>query len=395
MEYLLTPKSEIDARIENLQNELQKNDFAAAVIVQSADLFYFTGTCQNSHLIVPQKGEPILGIKKDFERGRKESPLKNVFPLKSLKKIISYVSSFNIKGKIGMELDVLPTNLFFRYKNLFSDFEIIDISSIIRSVRMIKSDYEIGLLKETAIMNNAMFSKAASVIKESETELEASSLLEAEFRKLGHQGIVRVRGFNMDLFYGQFMSGKNGGVPSFFDGPSGGMGLHPSYPQGVGFKKINKNEPIMIDFVGVKNGYLIDQARVFSIENISDDLTYAHNTALEIKNEFIKKAGPGVNGKDLFDDAFKKAEEKGLKDYFMGYKENQVSFIAHGIGIELDEFPIIAKNLNFILKKGMIFALEPKFIFPDKGVVGIEDTFCITENGIEQVSFFDDDIQVL
>lgn len=72
----------------------------------------------------------------------------------------------------------------------------------------------------------------------------------------------------------------------------------------------------------------------------------------------------------------------------------RVQYGGHGVGIELDELPVIARNYDIILQPGMVFALEPKFIFHD-GALGIEDTFVITENGCEQITMFDESIQSL
>ena len=78
----------------------------------------------------------------------------------------------------------------------------------------------------------------------------------------------------------------------------------------------------------------------------------------------------------------------------MGY-EDGVSFIGHGVGIELDELPVIARNLDMPLESGMVFALEPKFIFPETGAIGIEDTFVVTENGLEQITNFDESLHII
>lgn len=80
----------------------------------------------------------------------------------------------------------------------------------------------------------------------------------------------------------------------------------------------------------------------------------------------------------------------GLKDHFMGYPE-PVAFIGHGIGIELDELPVMARGFDKLLEKNMVFALEPKFVFPE-GAVGIENTFVVTEKGLDSLTVFDESI---
>jgi Xaa-Pro aminopeptidase len=77
------------------------------------------------------------------------------------------------------------------------------------------------------------------------------------------------------------------------------------------------------------------------------------------------------------------AEKLGYKDSYLGPPGLQTRFIAHGIGLELNELPFIAKGQSYPLEKGMAFALEPKIVFPGEGSVGIENTVVVTENGYE------------
>jgi len=389
MESNYTPKNEIDKRIEKLQERLSKEDIDAALIIQKADLFYFAGTCQNAHLMVPADSKAALMVKKSVERARQESPLDKIDRLNNLKELTSIMKDYK---RIGMELDVLPTAMYYYYKKILPSAEIVDLSDIIRKIRMIKSDYEIELLKKTAELNFALFSEASRIIRPGKTEIEVAGELESIYRKNGHQGAIRMRGFNQEIFYGHLMSGENASSPSFFNGPTGGPGLNPSFPQSAGYKKIRENEPILIDYVGARDGYIVDQARIFVIGNLSDKLMQAHDVAVGIKNELVKSTTNGINGKDLFEIAERLAVESGFGDYFMGH-DDKINFVGHGVGIELDELPVIAKNFDMVLEPGMVFALEPKFIFPGEGVVGIEDTFVLTYSGLEQITYFDDAVQ--
>ncbi|MGE5576210.1 MAG: M24 family metallopeptidase [Syntrophothermus sp.] len=394
-DHLYAPLQELEARTQKLQELLAKNDLVGALIVQKADLFYFSGTAQNAYLFIPAQGEPLLMARKSFKRAGEESALKNVVPLKSLEEAgANILAQVKGRGKIGLELDVLPASLYLKYQSMLSPLELADVSKYIREIRMIKSPYELERLKEAAGLNFAMFSKVAGILKEGMTEVELAGRLEAIYRQKGHQGGVRVRGFNQELFYGHLISGWNSAFPSFFDGPTGGTGLNPSYPQGAGFKRIGKNEPVVVDYVGVYNGYMVDQTRIFAIGTLSDKLMKAHETALKIKARIAKDALPETNGKDLYETACAIARDAGLEDHFMGFEERP-SFIGHGVGIELDELPVIARNFNLKLRAGMVFALEPKFIFPGEGTVGVEDTFVVTEHGLEQITYFDDAIHIL
>ena len=243
-------------------------------------------------------------------------------------------------------------------------------------------------------MNDSMFAAVGGIIKEGMSEVEFAGLLEAHYRKNGHQGLVRIRSFNNDIFYGHLMSGSNVAVPSSHFGPTGGPGLSPSMPQGAGSKVIKRHEPISIDYVGVVDSYMVDQTRIFFLGDPPEKFLKTHAVALAIQDALIERGRPGTRAEELYDISVRMAAEAGVTEGFMGYP-HAVPFVGHGIGLELDELPVIGKNSPYILQQGMIVALEPKFILPGAGLAGIENSFAVTENGLEKLTKFDDEIQIL
>lgn len=390
-----TPLSELEQRTTRLQELLKENNLNGAVILQNADLFYFAGTTQRSHLFIPAEGKPILMVRKNFDRAKLESAIENIIPMSNLKELPEKLKTFGgteLK-RIGFELDVLPVNLYFSYQKLLAPMEITDVSNLVRRVRAIKSPYEIEVLRDAARLNQIMFSHVKEYLREGITEAEFAGKLEAVYRREGHQCFIRMRGFNLEIVYGHLMSGSNLAIPSFFDGPTGGSGLNPSFPQSAGLKVIARNEPVMVDYVGVYDGYMVDQARIFCIGHLPEKLVRAHNVALEIQDAIKEQAKPGVPCAKLYELAVNIADQYGLKDHFMGYPE-PVAFIGHGVGIELDELPVLAKGFNTPLENGMVFALEPKFVFPE-GAVGVENTFVVTPAGLQTLTEYDESIAYL
>ncbi|MFZ5648620.1 MAG: M24 family metallopeptidase [Bacillota bacterium] len=387
-----TPKKELDLRISKLQELMKQEGVEGALIVQNADLFYLAGTVQRAHLYVPSQGKPVLMVKKNFQRAREESSLDEVVPLDNVKDMPGMLGDYGFKdlSVIGFELDVLPAALYLKYRKMFPASQITDISHLIRSVRMVKSPYEISIMQDAAKLNHIMFSRVKNFLYEGITEVELAGKLEAVYRGAGHQGYVRMRGFNQEIVFGHLMSGYNMGVPSFLDSPTGGPGLNPSFPQGAGFKKIGRNEPLMVDYVGVFDGYMVDQARIFCLGQLPDRFVKAYDAAISIQEELKRKAGPGVSCEELYTLAVDMASGYGLKDHFMGYPD-PAPFVGHGVGIELDELPVLARGFKTPLESGMVLALEPKFVFPE-GAVGIENTFVVGENGLETLTVFDEEI---
>jgi Xaa-Pro aminopeptidase len=392
-----TPQSEIDQRIEKLKNQLEENNIGAALLVQRADLFYFAGTIQEAHLYVPVDEEPILMVFKSLDRAIAESSLNRIVSLTSPKGISELLRQYGylLPQTIGMELDVLPANLYFTYQRLFEEKNLVDISHLIRLVRAIKSPYEIDMMRRAAKGSDQVAACVPEFLQEGMTELELAGKVEAEARKLGHQGIVRMRYWGGEVFYGHLMAGPSGAVPSFPLSPTGGSGAGPAVAQGPGFRPVQRHEPVMLDYVFALNGYYSDHTRIFSIGEPADELMAAHTAMLDVQALIKNKAKPGVKSGDIYELAIERTRTLGYDKFFMGVGDERVRFVGHGIGIELDEYPFLASGQTLELQENMILALEPKLIFPGKGVVGIENTHRVTENGLEQFGQYEDNIIII
>jgi Xaa-Pro aminopeptidase len=392
-----TPQAEIDQRIEKLRKQLEENNIGAALIVQRADLLYFAGSIQEAHLYVPVDDEPILMVFKSLDRAMAESPLSRIVPLASPKAVPDVLDQYGYKvpSVMGMELDVLPANLYFTYQKVFEGKNLVDISHLIRLVRAIKSPYEIDLMRRAAEGSDQVAARVPELLREGMTELELAGKVEAEARKLGHQGIVRMRYWGGEVFYGHLMAGPSGAVPSFPRSPTGGSGASPAVAQGPSFRPIQRHEPVMLDYVFALNGYYSDHTRIFSMGEPADELMAAHTAMLDVQALIKKEARPGVKSGDIYELAIERTRALGYDKYFMGVGNERVRFVGHGIGTELDEYPFLASGQTLELQENMILAVEPKLIFPDKGIVGIENTHRVTENGLEQFGQYEDNIIVI
>jgi Xaa-Pro dipeptidase len=388
------PRKEIEKRIGKFQLKLKEKEIEAAIIAQNVDLFYFTGTCQKGYLIIPAEGEPLFLVNKSLKRAREESPLANVRFLQSFGNLPAALQE-NIPGpkRIGLELDVLPAHLYLRLQKIFPQAQLVDISMAIRKLRMLKSPYEIEIFRQGAEISRQMLQAVPRFLKAGKQEVVFAAEIECFLRSLGHQGAVRMRQFNQETFYGHIMSGENLTYPTFFDGPTGGPGLSPAYPQGPGWKKIQEDEMVLVDYLTVYQGYCVDSTRFFFLgNNVPDLLQKAHQVTLAIQDEVIKTAKPGVYCSEIYKLACQLAADSGFKDYFMGHGEDQAPFVGHGVGLELDELPFIADRQDYPLQEGMVFALEPKMIIPGLGATGVENTLLVTDQGLEKITVYPEDI---
>ena len=392
-----TPQSEIDQRIERLRNQLEENNIGAVLLVQRADLLYFSGSVQEAHLYVPVDAEPVLMIFRSLDRAIAESSLNRIVPLASPKAIPDLLAHYGYKVPpvIGMELDVLPANLYFSYQKIFEGKNLVDISHLIRLLRAIKSPYEIDMIRRAARGSDQVAACVPELLREGMTELELAGKVESEARKRGHQGIVRMRYWGGEVFYGHLMAGPSGAVPSFPRSPTGGSGASPAVAQGPGFRPIQRHEPVLVDYVFALNGYYSDHTRIFSIGEPADEMMAAHAAMLDVQAVIKEAAKPGVKSGDLYDLALARTRELGYEKHFMGVGKERIRFVGHGIGIELDEYPFLASGHKLELQEDMTLALEPKLIFPGQGVVGIENTHRVTRDGLEQFGQYEEKIIVI
>ncbi len=392
-EMKIVPKEELSRRIAEFQAKLVEEGIDGALIMHSTDLVYYTGVFQNSFLYIPVDGAPLFMVRRSMERTTTLTPLSKVIPVKSIKQVPGIIkdNGYESVETLGVEMDVLPASIFFNLQKLFSGVNLVDCSGIIKKQRAVKSSFEIKQIQHVSDMMDKVFASVPDFLRPGMTEVELAGQLEARLRKEGHQGLVRVRGFNQDFHYGCLLSGPNGGVPSFFDGPLGGPGIYSAFPFGTGDRVIRENEPVLIDYVGVKNGYSVDMTRLYVIGVLDDKLAAAHKTALDIQQAVVDAAKPGALGSDIYEKAYGIACNSGLEEWFMGCID-QVSFIAHGVGLELNELPVLARGLKMQLEEGMVIALEPKFVFPGEGAVGVENTFVVTAKGLKRFSSYPDEV---
>jgi Xaa-Pro dipeptidase len=327
-----------------------------------------------------------------------ESGLKEVVSFSSPRDIPPILAMYGYPEpkRIGLEFDVLPVLFYERYRKVFPKAEFVDATPAIRLVRMIKSKYEIHMMQDAAEQVHKVYDRAKEVIREGMTDLELASELEYVARRNGHLGLIRMRVFNGEMLFGHTFSGTDTAVPAYTDTPLGGVGPSPAFGQGASYKPIGRNEPIIIDFAGNADGYLVDQTRVFAIGGLSDRLRKGYDDMRKVQELMKSIALPGTPWGEVYDRCQALAVEMGYADSFMGAAGSQVAFIGHGVGVEIDEYPFIARGFgDQLLEVGMAFAFEPKVVFPGEGAVGIENTFYLSQEGLKQLTCSDEELAVI
>ncbi|WP_020618883.1 M24 family metallopeptidase [Paenibacillus daejeonensis] len=390
--YTRLPAEESTIRIQRLQEMLRDHAYSGCLVTQNVAIYYLTGSMQTGYVYVPQQGEATYYVRRSVERAMKESVVRTV-PLgafrsfgQTLAAAYPEISRSGEPVRIATELDVLPAQLYLKLVAILNGnsegrIELVDGSAILRRLRIVKSDYEIHRIEQAASVVAEALEASLGELREGITELAWIAGLERELRARGHIGLMRMRGYNQEIMTGMVGAGASAAEPSYFDGPAGGRGLGPAAPQSVSQSPIRTGEPILIDIGCCIDGYVIDQTRTAVIGELPADLAEAYDTAELIIRRISERIRPGVRPSTLYAEALSMAQGAGLGAHFMGFGADQVRFLGHGIGLEIDEWPVLAASFDEPLEPGTVLAVEPKFTFPGRGVVGIENCYLVTEEG--------------
>ena len=384
----MSVKIEYQSRIARLQENLRGEKLDGALFIYPIDIYYYTATRQNSTLWIPAQGEPILLVRKSYQRAKSEAYVEDIRPFPRSK---DFAPLFAGQQNIGMTFDVTPMQQYDYYKKLLPEVNFVDISGHNRGLRSVKSAWELDRLRNAGVKLCEVFATVPDFLKVGMREVDLAAEFEVRLRKNGGEGYVRMRAFNQELFMGLVVTGSNSGI-GFFDGAVTGRGMSAASPQGASEAVIETGQPILLDYTGVFDGYIVDMTRMYVCGKLSDKLMHAFNVSRSIQAAVVAQLKPGTNCAELFDMSVQMAQDAGLGEFFMGVPGENAKFVGHGVGLELDEMPVLAQGFDQPLIAGQTIAIEPKFVFPDLGAIGIENTFAVTTTGGEKITNITDDL---
>ena len=382
-------EEECGRRLARFRETLGAAGLDGALLVQANDVFYFSGTRQNGALWLPASGEAVLLVRKSHSRAREESPLADVRPFPPSEELRAVVGPAR---RVGFTFDVAPVALHRLYTRLLPGVELEDVSDAVRWLRSVKSPYEIDRMRRTAAMLCAVLAEVPRFLRPGMREVDLSAEVEYRMRRAGNEGSPRLRGFNQDLFMGLAVAGPAAAAPGAFDGPVTGRGLSAAAPLGASLAVIAPDAPVILDYTAIMGGYIVDMTRVFVCGKLAPELERAFGVALAIQEAVVRSLRPGAIPSAIWSRAKEQAEGAGLGRSFMGPPGAQARFVGHGVGLELDELPVLAPGFDEPLELGQTLAVEPKLVLPGLGAVGIENTWAVGAVGGVRITELDDAI---
>ncbi len=381
-------ENELELKWRRIQQAMRQEEADGCLLTMNMNLYYVSGQVFNGYFYLPAEGRPYWFVK------RLTIPETNqVHVIRKPEQIPDFFRDLNLAmpRKLLLEADELSYNEYIRLQHVFRAEATGNASALIRHIRMIKTPWEIEQMRISARKHEAVYREIPACYRPGMRDIELQIEIEKRMRVHGSLGYFRAFGSNMDIFMGSLLAGENAGEPSPFDFALGGTGMHASGPLGANGTLLREGTTVMADMSGNYTAYQTDMTRVFSIGKLPDRAYRVHRVALEIQARMERTAKPGVPCAELYRDALAMAGQEGLEDCFMG-THLQAKFVGHGVGLEINELPVLTTRSKDILQPGMTFAFEPKFVLAGIGAVGIENTFLVTDSGVEKMTLLDENI---
>lgn len=378
---------DIKLRLARMQKVMQAMNIDACVLSTEVNIFYCTGLVYNGYFYLPAEGEAI-----NFVR-RPKVDLENTIYIHKPELILEKLEEkgLNIPKTILVEKDALSFNSISRLQSALKVEQTEDASYLMRRLRADKTDYEVEQIRACARKHEAVYKLIPSLYKRGMSDIELQIEIERQMRLHGSIGIFRSYGESMDIHMGSLLVGENAEAASPFDFALGGAGTSPTLPLGACGQAIKEGQTIMVDMAGNYSPWMTDMTRVFSVGKTSELAYKAHQVSIDIQNRLMETSKIGTSCAEMYNTALEMVKANNLEPYFMG-TDLQAKFVGHGVGLEINEPPVLTPRSKEILTRNTVFALEPKFVIPNVGAVGVENTFVVTEQGLEKITNFEESI---
>lgn len=367
------PRSELDLRLEKIREGMSGLGADALLVSANANIYYLTGRVFAGYILITDRECRFFIRRPLFLEGE------NIDYIRKPEEIPSILGDRRFSN-VAIEMNRESYSGCLRLMKLFPEAEFRNADTAIDSAREVKTPAQIELIRESGIMQTEVYRKIPDLYRPGMTDTALQIAIETESRLHGCLGQFRISGNSMELFMANILAGDNADNPTPYDFAMGGAGADPSLPVGADGTVIRPGMSVMIDCNGNYTGYMTDMTRTFALGELAPEAVRAHECSIRICREVAAAGIPGAEASALYRLAAGIAEKEGLGKYFMGHRQ-KAGFVGHGVGIEINESPVIAPKSRHVLQAGNVIALEPKFVIPGTGAVGIENTYLVTENG--------------
>jgi Xaa-Pro aminopeptidase len=366
--------------------DAENPNWELAAIFGRVNQYYFTGTMQDGALLIPRSGQSVFCVRRSYERACMESLFPDIQPMKGFRDAAPLVSAAH--HVIHVDAEVVPVALLGRFRKHFPCKEVASMDRQLARLRAVKSPYELAILERSGAIHRQILEEGVPpLLREGISEAQFGCDLFSLMVRQGHQGVVRFGMFNVDIAVGQVGFGENSIYPTSFDGPGGCQGIGPAAPVlGSRDRRLRKGDLVFVDVGCAVDGYHTDKTMVYMFGRpLPDEVIAAHRRCVEIQHQLASLARPGAVPSEIYTSVMTSLDPDFLQN-FMGFGDRRANFLGHGVGLQIDELPVLAEGFDEPLVAGMVLALEPKKGIAGVGMVGVEDTFVVTPEGGRSVT---------
>jgi Xaa-Pro aminopeptidase len=237
------------------------------------------------------------------------------------------------------------------YQNLFATFEheFSTALGVVESLRSVKDDSEVALIKQACDISGQSFMKLLETIHVGQSEKTIRNSLEHLMRECGADDIA---------FASIVASGPNSAIPHH----------EPTD------RELQPGDLLKIDFGAKVAGYHADCTRTVIIGKPADWQVELHAAVSSAQACGRKAVRPGIEFS---------AVEKAVSDSLTtsGYRDLFTHGLGHGVGLEIHEDPFFGRSQDAKIAPNTVITIEPGAYLEYKGGVRVEDTIVVNSEG--------------
>jgi len=365
----------MENRLSKIKKQMEINEIDLCIVFNSRNIFYVSDTAQFSILVMPLDSDPFIFIKRNYERGKKETWLKDVLKLKSTKGVIQEINNRKLEAKnLGLELNFLRASQYIKLQKLLPDSRIINVDPLFLQVRSIKDKQEIKHIRAAAKAVMGAQRVTREFIRPGVTEMEVAAEIAYELKKHGSWTPQTNMYWDSNGFC--LASGENLYSPGDFPILSG-VGVNKATPRSASNRILKNGDIFVLDIGSNVEGYHADHARTYFIGKPDEKFQKIYNIVYSAHMNLFQL----IKENKLIGEIFQETKDRmgDYQDYFQGFNGYRQG-LGHGVGLHLDEPPYIIAGNKDKLQENMVIALEPKLIIPNWGAVDLEDTILIRKD---------------
>ncbi|WP_102274276.1 M24 family metallopeptidase [Cytobacillus massiliigabonensis] len=364
----------MNTRLKKLSDWMKENDVQVCFITAPENVFYFSGFLSDPHerllgLAVFQEEEPFLVCpameKPDAKNAGWEHEIIGYTDIENPWEFIHKAIEARVSkvSKVAIEKEHMNVERYEAISSLFDGASFVSAEEKLRKLRMVKDEKELEIIREACALADFAIETGCAEIKEGKTELDVLAAIEFALKK---------KGVNEMSFSTMVLTGANG-----------------ASPHGTpGMTKIQKGDLVLFDLGVVWNGYCSDITRTVAYGDINDKQKEIYDTVLKAQLAAVETSKPGIACSEVDLTARNIIAEAGYGEYFPHR-------LGHGLGISVHEYPSLTETNSLLLEEGMVFTIEPGIYVPQVAGVRIEDDLAVTKDGVEILTKFPKELQII